>query len=71
MGLALLATKDKGRLVTKLTKKAAASVDSYADISAVDTTPLQDAAGIAATNAPNADHVSQTLYIQVLFPHCP
>ena len=70
MGLAILATKDKTKLISKLTKKAAASVDSYADISPLDaSTDLSPIADVAAVQ--QADQVSPTFYVPVLFPNCP
>ena len=61
VGMALLATKDQQKLVKKLTKKAAASIDSYADVGGVE---------VAASAVKKPDEVNQTLYVQVLFPNC-
>lgn len=46
----------------KLTKKAAASINSYADVGGVEVS--------ASVAKPSADTVDQTLYVPILFPNC-
>ncbi len=59
--MALLATQDQQKLVKKLTKKAAASINSYADVGGVE---------VSASAVKNPDAVDQTLYVPILFPNC-
>ena len=59
MGLALLASQDKGKLVSKLTKEAAKAVESYS-IYAIEVTEVTQ----------NANATAQTMYLPILLPGC-
>ena len=70
VGLTLIASKDKTTLVQKLTRKAAATIESYADVGHLE---AREEASVAAAAAPtagrNSNSVAQTLYVPILFPN--
>ena len=59
MGLTLLASKNKDKLVTRLTNEASRTVESYT-VDAIEVTEVQQ----------NANATAQTLYLPILFPGC-
>ena len=71
VGLTFLASKDKTKLICKLTSKASAVVNSYADVSPLEASPKAVAeAAATSTDTPGADEIAQTVYVPVLFPNC-
>lgn len=63
MGITLLASKNKEKLVSKFTKDASAMMDAYVD--SIEACPLEINPVAASSNS-----VSQTLYVPILFPKC-
>jgi hypothetical protein len=66
MGLTLIASKNKDKLIQKLTREASSAVDSYADLSPLEVT----SASIDQAEGSATDRVSQTFYVPILFPNC-
>jgi hypothetical protein len=73
MGLTLIASKDKNKLINKLTKDATSAIDQYADLSTLEIQPKPESRTIDINRAEggSVDAVSQTYYAPILFPNCP
>lgn len=69
VGMTLLASKNKDKLVNKFTKDASALVDAYVDV--LETKPTPEACPLEVNPvAASSDLVSQTLYVPILFSKC-
>ena len=68
VGMTLLASKNKEKLVSKFTRDAGSLVDAYVETLEVD---LPEVCPLEVNPvAASSDEVSQTLYVPVLFPKC-
>lgn len=69
VGMTLLASKNKDKLVNKFAKDASAMVDAYVEV--LETEPTLEACPLEVNPvAAGSDSVSQTLYVPILFPKC-
>lgn len=69
MGVTLLASQDKNRLIHKLTKDATSVLDAYVDTLEVPEVDLLELAPVQAGSI-SSNAVRQTLYVPILFPKC-